>query len=107
MTAWEDIAYAVGRVLEEVGPVLPAPLQAPAKVVGLVLRDAIGTERTVSADGRIGAASGAAASRESHFAGMREAIGRIVYDWRDHLSSAASADGLANEIMAEIRRRIP
>lgn len=102
---FEDIGDAVSKILEDVGPVLPSPLQAPAKVVALVLRDVVGNERTLSvAAGATGAAAGAAAYKAAHLAGMREAIDRAL---KAALPNNPLADVARDAVMAEVLRRWP
>lgn len=92
-------------ILDLVTPVLPAGLQLPARVVGLIVRDAEARDWRI-APGGLGepsmVAAGRAAAREAALAGLPDAIRRTL---KGHGLDVYEVEPCTQSLMAEVRAR--
>ena len=101
----EDILEAAADLATAIAPYLPPPVKGPVQIVGLLVKDALGASHQVTTQNGIAlAAAGQEANRQSHFAGMPEAIEGIL---TQQILAGVSIPELRDALMAEIRRRIP
>jgi len=109
MSTAQDVAEVLGQLAKDLTPFLPDPLQAPAKIVQLVLQDVNGFRRTISVD-QIAAretAAGASVNRAAHLAGLREAIFHVLAGWRNVGLTDSNVHEATAEVMAEVLKRLP
>lgn len=102
MSDLEKVLQVVNAVLGVFAPEVAGPSQA----IGVIVKDALGVERAITAQARETEA-GRSISKASHLAGLREAIGNVLY------GAVVEAPGhdlrekeLTDAIMREIERRL-
>jgi hypothetical protein len=99
----------LAAIAEAAAPLLPAPIAAPVKVVGLLLQDAAGRYHNAAVADIVAreTAAGEAANKAAHLAGLREAINEdLALNWDDYIPARERAH-IVNALMGHIIRRLP